>query len=105
VRLCETGWENPVEETVELEVDPSLREVAKGAAIFQQYRSACHKQNEKLVGLPVTEMVSIYTGNETGLSNWIKAPGKKREGPQMSGFPQLSDDELNELSEYILSIY
>jgi cytochrome c1 len=42
-------------------------------------------------------MVSIYTGNETGLSNWIKAPGKKREGPQMSGFPQLSDDELNEL--------
>ena len=104
-KLSKEARENPVEETVELEIDPSLGEVAKGAAIFNQNCAACHKQNEKLVGPPMTEMVSIYASNETGLRNWIKAPGKKREGyPQMPGFPQLSDDDLKELSKYILSI-
>lgn len=104
-KLSKEARENPVEETVELEIDPSLGEVAKGAAIFNQNCAACHKQNEKLVGPPMTEMVSIYANNETGLRNWIKAPGKKREGyPQMPGFPQLSDDDLKELSKYILSI-
>jgi cytochrome c len=104
-KLSKEARENPVEETVELEIDPSLGEVAKGAAIFQQNCAACHKKDEKLVGPPVTEMVSIYASNETGLKNWIKAPGKKRaDYPQMPGFPQLSDEDLNELSKYILSI-
>jgi cytochrome c len=102
-RLSKEARENPVEEKVELEIDPSLGELAKGEAIFNQNCAACHKKDEKLVGPPVTEMVSIYAGNETGLKNWIKAPGKKREGLQMPGFPQLSDDELKELSKYILS--
>jgi cytochrome c len=104
-KLSKEARENPVEETIELNIDPSLGEVAKGGAIFKQNCAACHKQNEKLVGPPMTEMVSIYAGNETGLRNWIKAPGKKREGyPQMPGFPQLSDDDLKELTKYILSI-
>jgi cytochrome c len=103
--LSKEARENPVEETVELAIDPSLGDVAKGAALFQQNCSACHKKDEKLVGPPMTEMVSIYAGNEAGLKSWIKAPGQKREGyPPMPGFPQLSDDDLNELSKYILSI-
>ena len=104
-KLSKEARENPVEETVELEIDPSLGELAKGTAIFNQYCAACHKPNEKLVGPPVTEMASIYKNDETGLKKWIKEPGKKRpDYPQMPGFPQLSDDDLKELSKYILSI-
>ncbi|NSL87612.1 cytochrome c [Chitinophaga sp. Mgbs1] len=77
----------------------------RGAAVFQANCSACHRQDQQLVGPPVTEMVSIYHDNEQGLKSWIKAPGKKRPGyPQMPGFPQLSDADLNELTGYILSI-
>lgn len=105
LRLSKEARENPAEEEVELEIDPSLGDLAKGSAIFNQYCAACHKLDEKLVGPPVTEMVSIYANNTDGLKNWIKAPGKKRpDYPQMPGFAQLSDDDLNELSKYILSI-
>lgn len=104
-RLSKEARENPVEEEQELEIDESLGEVAKGAAIFNMYCAACHKPNEKLVGPPITEMASIYANDEAGLKNWIKAPGKKRpDYPQMPGFAQLSDDDLKELSKYILSI-
>jgi len=104
-KLSKEARENPVEETVELEIDPSLGELAKGTALFNQYCAACHKPNEKLVGPPITEMVSIYANDKAGLIKWIKAPGKKRpDYPQMPGFSQLSDNELKELSKYILSI-
>lgn len=103
-RLSKEARENPVVES-ELEIDPSLGEVAKGAAIFKANCAGCHKQNEKLVGPPMTEMVSIYSKNEKTLIEWIRKPGKKRaDSPQMPGFPQLSDEELKELSKYILSI-
>ncbi|HEY8916122.1 MAG TPA: cytochrome c, partial [Chitinophaga sp.] len=73
--------------------------------LFQANCSSCHKPYEKLVGPPMTEMVSIYHDNEAGLKSWIKAPGKKRPGyPQMPGFPQLSETDLGELTKYILSI-
>jgi cytochrome c len=104
-KLSKAARENPVEESVELEIDPALGELAKGTALFNQYCAACHKPNEKLVGPPITEMVSIYANNVEGLKQWIKAPGKKRpDYPQMPGFAQLSDDDLKELSKYILSI-
>lgn len=103
-RLSKEARENPTEEVVELEVDASLGEIAKGSAIFNQYCAACHKQNEKLVGPPVVEMVSIYANDQDGLKKWIKAPGKKRpDMPQMPGFPQLSNDDLQELSKFILA--
>lgn len=103
-RLSKEARENPVAES-ELEIDPSLGEVAKGAAIFQANCAGCHKQNEKLVGPPMTEMVSIYEKNEQGLRDWVRKPGKKRaDYPQMPAFSQLSDDDLKELSKYILSI-
>lgn len=104
-KLSKEARENPVEETVELKIDESLGEVAKGKAIFNQYCAACHRPKVKLVGPPIIEMASIYAKDEEGLIKWIKAPGKKRpDYPQMPGSPQLSDNELKELSEYILSL-
>ena len=95
---------NPVQE-MELEIDPSLGAVAKGAAIFRASCSGCHSQKEKVVGPPVLEMVKIYTGKVEDLKKWIVAPGKKRpDYPQMPGFPQLSADDLDEVTRYILSI-
>ncbi|MFM7024032.1 MAG: c-type cytochrome [Flavobacteriales bacterium] len=104
VKASEEARLNPVEE--ELEIDESLGEVAVGAAIFKQNCAACHKETEKLVGPPVTEMSSIYTGNENGLKNWIKTPGKKRpDYPQMPPFgDRLSAEDLDELCKYILSL-
>ena len=50
-------------------------------------------------------MASIYKENKAGLQSWIKKPGKKRpDYPQMPGFPQLSQTDLEYLSEYILTI-
>jgi cytochrome c len=93
------------EEEQPMAVAASPGALVKGIAVFQANCSACHTPHEKLVGPPITEMVSIYHNNENGLKNWIKAPGKKRAGyPQMPGFPQLSDRDLNELTKYILSI-
>lgn len=104
-RLSAEARLNPVEVKEVLPLDSALGEVAKGAAIFKQNCSVCHKQDEKLVGPPMTEMVSIYKSDEKGLRNWIKRPGKKREDyPQMPGFPQLSDDDMSELTKYILTI-
>ena len=103
--LSKAARENPVTETAELKLDSTLGEFAKGAAIFQKNCSVCHKKNEKLVGPPMTEMVSIYANNKNGLLQWIKAPGKKRpDFPQMPTLSQLTDDDRNELAKYILSI-
>lgn len=104
-RLSAEARLNPVEEKQDVALDSTLGEVAKGAAIFQQNCSACHKKDVKLVGPPMTEMVSIYHDDVKGLTNWIKRPGKKRpDYPQMPGFPMFSDDDMKELTKYILSI-
>ena len=98
-------WDEKNNKPVELAIDPTLGEVAKGAAIFKQNCTSCHQEKEKLVGPPMTEMVSIYENDVEGLKKWIHAPGKKRpDFPQMPAFAQLSDDDLSELAKYILSI-
>jgi cytochrome c len=75
-----------------------------GEAEFKKYCSACHKGDAKLVGPPITEMQTIYAADPNALRAWIKAPGKKRpDYPQMPGFPQLSAQELDKVSDYILT--
>jgi cytochrome c len=77
----------------------------KGQKVFNQYCAACHKTDAKLVGPPVIEMATIYKDNKGDLQKWIKNPGKKRpDYPQMPGFAQLNQGQLDELSEYILTI-
>lgn len=88
-------------------VDNSSKNTAeKGKDVFNQYCTACHKIDEKLVGPPVKEIAIIYKGNTADLQKWIKNPGKKRpDYPQMPGFEsQLSQEQLDHLSEYILTI-
>lgn len=83
----------------------NLTDAQKGENVFKQYCTACHKTDVKLVGPPVLEMASIYKDNKADLQKWIKSPGKKRpDYPQMPGFAQLKQDELDYLSEYILTI-
>jgi cytochrome c len=102
LKASEDARNNPVKD--EPELDPALGDLAKGAALFKQNCSACHAKDQKVVGPPMTEMQSIYKTDPQGLMAWIKAPGKKRpDYPKMPGFAQLSDEELKELSKFILS--
>lgn len=104
-RLSAEARNNPQPTAIATAVDSTLGEFAKGAAVFQQNCAACHKPYEKLVGPPITEMVEIYHADVAGLKNWIKRPGKKRpDFPQMPGFPMIADSDLDELTQYILSI-
>jgi cytochrome c len=84
----------------------AVSEAEKGHKVFNQYCAACHKTDTKLVGPPVLEMASIYKDNKSDLQKWIKNPGKKRaDAIQMPSFEsQLSPQQLEELSEYILTI-
>jgi cytochrome c len=103
LKASEEARNNPVAD--ELELDESLGDLAKGAALFAQNCSACHARDTKVVGPPITEMASIYGNNTEGLKQWIKSPGKKRaDAPQMPAFGnKISEDDLTEISNYILS--
>lgn len=91
------------QEAAENSVDLSLAD--KGKKVFNQNCASCHKPKDPLIGPPVTEMALIYKDNRGDLIKWIKAPGKKRPNlPQMPGFPQISEDDMNNLTEYILTI-
>ncbi|SER88351.1 c-type cytochrome [Pedobacter rhizosphaerae] len=104
IKASEEARKNPVED--ELEIDESLGDVAVGGALFAQNCSACHAKDVKVVGPPIIEMATIYKDNAEDLKKWIKNPGKRRaDAPQMPSFEgKLSDDELAELSKYILTI-
>ncbi|MNK34122.1 Cytochrome c [compost metagenome] len=89
----------------ENENSTELSTAEKGKKIFNQYCAACHKTEGRLVGPPVKEMAILYKNNANDLKKWIKSPGKKRpDYPQMPGFPQIPEDNLNELSQYILTL-
>ncbi|WP_294350206.1 cytochrome c [uncultured Sphingobacterium sp.] len=104
-KLSKEAREHPIDDNALLAVDSSLGDLAKGAALFKQNCASCHKEKQRLVGPPVSEMATIYSSNERGLKAWIKAPGKKRaDFPQMPGFPQLSEEDLSEIAKYILSV-
>lgn len=103
-RLSKQAREEQAAGKTDLKIDSTLGTAAKGTALFQQNCSGCHRENEKLVGPPVTEMVSIYRNDKDGLKQWIKAPGKKRpDYPQMPTLTQLTDEDREELAKYILS--
>jgi cytochrome c len=73
-----------------------------GEKLFKQYCAVCHKMNERLVGPPVTEMEDVYLSDFEGFKKWVRKPGRKRmDYPAMAGFPQLTDEELRHLGDYI----
>ncbi len=99
--------EEYMKQVEEAKKNPAKTEVlaeVSGKSIFDTKCSVCHAKDKKLVGPPVTEMIEIYKTNPQGLAEWIKKPGKKREGyPQMPGFEgQLNDKDLYLLVKYVL---
>jgi cytochrome c len=80
-------------------------EFAEGAGLFKTNCASCHRETEKLVGPPMTEMITIYGDNPGGFKKWVTAPGKKRpDYPQMPAFSGLSDLDLTALYNYIMSL-
>ena len=74
-----------------------------GEQLFERNCAVCHAATNRLVGPPMAELTPIYENNIQGLKQWIKNPGRKRmDYPPMTGFPQLSDEELTNISEYVL---
>ena len=85
------------------EVETKEGTVMPGEQLFQNNCSVCHAATTRLVGPPMTEASSIYENNIDGLKSWIKSPGRKRmDYPAMTGFPQLSDQQLTEVAQYVL---
>ncbi len=85
------------------QVETTEGESLPGETLFKNNCSVCHAATTRLVGPSMAEAASIYKNNKEGLKNWIKSPGRKRQDyPPMTGFPQLSDKQLTDISEYVL---
>lgn len=76
-----------------------------GKALFESKCMMCHSTNKNLIGPSLKEVVSLYKGNQSGMINWIKEPGKKRpNSSQMPSFKgQMSQKELEALTNFILN--
>jgi cytochrome c len=85
------------------EVETDEGPVSPGEALFNNNCAVCHAANNRLVGPPLTEVVPIYENNSEDLKKWIKEPGRKRmDYPPMAGFSNLTDQELTDISKYLL---
>ena len=90
-------------------------EAEEGKSLFKQNCSACHKLNGALVGPALAGVNEKYAGEEEWLHSWIKnAPAMIKKGDpkavalyeewnkqQMQAFPQLSDEEIDNILAYI----
>jgi cytochrome c len=78
--------------------------LSPGEQLFQTNCAVCHAVDQRLVGPPLTEIVPIYENKIDALKQWIKDPGRKREDyPPMTGFPNLSDQQLTNIGNYLLN--
>jgi cytochrome c len=76
-----------------------------GKELFETNCIVCHDMNKRLVGPPLSEIVSIYQGEKDKLKKWIVAPGRKRDDyPSMTPFPNLTENELNKIADYFLRL-
>ena len=79
-------------------------EIMPGLHLFQVNCAICHSATTRLVGPPMAEVAPEYLGKNADLKSWIKKPGRKRmDYPQMTGFPQLNDQQLSDLAEYVIN--
>lgn len=94
-----------VKQAAREENDPTKQATVQadpGELVFTTKCSACHAKTEKVVGPPVTEMVSLYQLDINGLKEWIRKPGKKRaDYPQMPALG-LTEQEISDVTAYIL---
>jgi cytochrome c len=88
-----------------LKPKPKEKKVSLGEQLFRDKCTVCHNMETRLVGPPVAEMIEIYKNDQATMKKWIKEPGRKRpDYPPMAGFPNLSEDELTKLTDYILGL-
>lgn len=97
------------EEARQLHAEGKLEEAAQtasmGQQLFDRNCAACHQQDSRLIGPPIKEIVPMYEGKKEELIAWIREPGRKRESyPPMPGFPQLSEEKLDRIAEYMLGL-
>jgi cytochrome c len=92
--------------TMEAEMGISAQaDLPSGEKLFNQYCAVCHKMEDRLVGPPITEMVEVYASDFDAFKKWVRTPGRKRmDYPAMTGFPQLTDNELKDLGDYIFEL-
>ncbi|MCG6186675.1 c-type cytochrome [Maribellus maritimus] len=77
--------------------------ISPGEALFKNNCAVCHAANTRLVGPSMAEAAPVYDGNIEGLKQWIKKPGRKRmDYPAMTGFPNLSEQQLTDISNFVL---
>ncbi|MGV3619664.1 MAG: c-type cytochrome [Archangium sp.] len=77
--------------------------VDTGEAAFKANCAACHGVDVRIVGPPLTEIATIYSGNPDGIVSWARAPGKKRaDSPPMPPFAALGDEKLSDIARYML---
>ena len=78
-------------------------DLGQGEQLFKTNCAVCHHASKRLVGPPMAELTPIYKNNAEDLKSWIKKPGRKRmDYPPMTGFPQLTDEQLTSISTYVL---
>ena len=85
------------------EVETEEGSFSPGQDLFQTNCAVCHAATARLVGPSMAEVVPDYQNDLDALKQWIKEPGRKRmDYPPMAGFPHLSDQQLTDISNYVL---
>ncbi len=77
--------------------------ISPGEELFKNNCAVCHAANTRLVGPSMAEAAPVYENNIDGLKQWIQKPGRKRmDYPAMTGFPNLTEQQLTDISNYVL---
>ena len=88
----------------QLDIDASQQAAARQKAAQAAFMvcAACHATSKDQPGPSLEEIAAVYD-NKKDIINWVKKPGYKRKNyPQMPGFANLSQNELNLIAEYLL---
>jgi cytochrome c len=76
-----------------------------GERVYVTVCASCHALDSVVVGPSIREIAGIYADDTTGIVEWSKAPGKKREGfIQMPAFGNLPESDLYAVAEYMLEM-
>lgn len=77
--------------------------VANGKQLFQQYRCVqCHGNDGKAGFADLSKTGEKYSIQE--VKTWISNPASMKPGTSMPGFNMLNDEQLNDLSQFVLSL-
>ena len=86
-----------------VKVDKHKEQIARGKEGFALC-AACHNPGKDLPGPALEEIAQTYS-NKADIIKWVKSPGRKRQNyPQMPPFDKLSEDALDDIATYLLSL-